>query len=75
MSKSKNKPPQPLPVSSVVPRLCWACDHYEGLADEDSGRCGRYPPTLFLMKNGLPKSYWPGVDAEDSCGEWKAKNG
>jgi len=42
----------------------------------DAGKCRRYPPQVFLMgeaRNAKPMQYFPEVNHDEYCGEFKSK--
>ena len=56
-------------------RMCATCVHYNA----NDSTCRRYPPVaVHVPTEGLrmssDRSVWPGVYAEDVCGEWREKD-
>lgn len=81
------KPRGPAPAAPAMkpPRVPWTCASCRYFVGEDVGVCRRYAPRPKIVMEDPSRqtagpldhswwAVWPGVAADDFCGEWRGKN-
>lgn len=55
---------------------CKFCKETDNTFDDEDGSCFRYPPQIIVLSSGGTSggaTYWPDVNKDDWCGEFKPK--
>ena len=52
---------------------CEQCKYWLGIEGDEKSTCRRYPPTVVVDRDGLPRTKWPQTNKCACCGEFEAK--